>query len=262
MLQIVRSIYKMTGQMVRLPEDEDTPEKVSTEALPCTFPQVIVVLMKCSACFQRVDKIFRNMDLNKDARLTFDEFKEGSKQDPTIVQVTTGLVLGHEGRLLMNAGIVVIRWIGLAILTRKETACVGWRRGSEGEHHTYCTTTHQNMHRNIALAVRVDSCSFAYGVVSYSMFDNATRYLFLLAVHAISCLLYSPNTFSRKSTPSSTRAADTPSVSRIRLTGLTIVISSSVILSAGQLAIIPLIVLMRTPDICGSPSSPVCPRGW
>lgn len=29
MLAIVRSIYKMTGQMVRLPEDEDTPEKVS-----------------------------------------------------------------------------------------------------------------------------------------------------------------------------------------------------------------------------------------
>lgn len=28
MLQIVRSIYKMTGQMVQLPEDEDTPEKV------------------------------------------------------------------------------------------------------------------------------------------------------------------------------------------------------------------------------------------
>lgn len=61
MLQIVRSIYKMTGQMVQLPEDEDTPEK-------------------------RVDKIFRNMDLNKDHRLTYDEFKEGSKQDPTIVQ--------------------------------------------------------------------------------------------------------------------------------------------------------------------------------
>lgn len=27
------------------------------------------------------------MDLNKDAKLTFDEFKEGSKLDPTIVQV-------------------------------------------------------------------------------------------------------------------------------------------------------------------------------
>lgn len=28
MLKIVKSIYKMTGTMVTLPEDEDTPEKV------------------------------------------------------------------------------------------------------------------------------------------------------------------------------------------------------------------------------------------
>ena len=38
--------------------------------------------------FQRVDKIFRNMDRDKDAKLTFEEFVEGSKQDPTIVQVS------------------------------------------------------------------------------------------------------------------------------------------------------------------------------
>lgn len=37
---------------------------------------------------QRVDKIFRNMDVDKDDRLTYDEFVEGSKQDPTIVQVS------------------------------------------------------------------------------------------------------------------------------------------------------------------------------
>jgi len=30
MLQIVQSIYRMTGQMVKLPSDEDTPEKVSS----------------------------------------------------------------------------------------------------------------------------------------------------------------------------------------------------------------------------------------
>jgi Ca2+-binding EF-hand superfamily protein len=80
MLQIVKSIYKMTGQMVKLPEDEDTPEKVSSMVSFWTNPELITI--------KRVDKIFRNMDLNKDAKLTYDEFKEGSKQDPTIVQVS------------------------------------------------------------------------------------------------------------------------------------------------------------------------------
>jgi hypothetical protein len=39
MLQIVQSIHKMTGEMVKLPADEDTPEKVCMPlvALPNNF---------------------------------------------------------------------------------------------------------------------------------------------------------------------------------------------------------------------------------
>jgi Ca2+-binding EF-hand superfamily protein len=61
MLNIVDAIYKMVGTMIKLPPDEDTPEK-------------------------RVKKIFSLMDKKKDDRLTFDEFKEGSMKDPAIVQ--------------------------------------------------------------------------------------------------------------------------------------------------------------------------------
>jgi hypothetical protein len=43
------------------------------------------------ASLQRVDKIFAKMDMNKDAKLNYEEFKEGSKQDPTIVQVSIGM---------------------------------------------------------------------------------------------------------------------------------------------------------------------------
>ncbi|KAF9329076.1 Neuronal calcium sensor 1 [Linnemannia elongata] len=61
MLSIVDAIYKMVGTMIKLPPDEDTPEK-------------------------RVSKIFSLMDKDKDGCLTFEEFKEGSMKDPTIVQ--------------------------------------------------------------------------------------------------------------------------------------------------------------------------------
>ncbi|KAF9163215.1 Neuronal calcium sensor 1 [Actinomortierella ambigua] len=61
MLSIVDAIYKMVGTMVKLPPDEDTPDK-------------------------RVSKIFAFMDKDMDGCLTFEEFKEGSMKDPTIVQ--------------------------------------------------------------------------------------------------------------------------------------------------------------------------------
>ncbi|GAB7340963.1 hypothetical protein MBLNU457_7304t1 [Dothideomycetes sp. NU457] len=60
MLSIVEAIYKMVGSMVKLPEDEDTPEK-------------------------RVKKIFAMMDKDENGSLDMSEFKEGSKRDETIV---------------------------------------------------------------------------------------------------------------------------------------------------------------------------------
>ncbi|XP_055898829.1 neuronal calcium sensor 1 [Biomphalaria glabrata] len=64
LLDIVDAIYRMVGESVTLPEEENTPEK-------------------------RVNRIFQVMDKNKDDQLTFEEFLEGSKEDPTIIQALT-----------------------------------------------------------------------------------------------------------------------------------------------------------------------------
>ncbi|KAI0231550.1 Neuronal calcium sensor 1 [Lamellibrachia satsuma] len=75
MVDIVDAIYSMIGDMIDLPEDEDTPEK-------------------------RVNKIFMQMDTNRDGRLTKDEFIEGTKCDPWIVQALSLDVPSRRKRLI------------------------------------------------------------------------------------------------------------------------------------------------------------------
>ncbi|EHA99921.1 Neuronal calcium sensor 1 [Heterocephalus glaber] len=77
MLDIVDAIYQMVGNTVELPEEENTPEK-------------------------RVDRIFAMMDKNADGKLTLQEFQEGSKADPSIVQALSlydGLTPGNTSPL-------------------------------------------------------------------------------------------------------------------------------------------------------------------
>lgn len=59
---LLQAIYKMVGTviMMRMNQDGLTPQ-------------------------QRVDKIFKKMDRDKDDQITLEEFKEAAKSDPSIV---------------------------------------------------------------------------------------------------------------------------------------------------------------------------------
>lgn len=68
MLQITRIIYKSMGDrnLVTLPDDEATPEQASS------FP--VIGLNHSDCAIQFVDKIFLDKDLNKDNKLSYQEF--------------------------------------------------------------------------------------------------------------------------------------------------------------------------------------------
>lgn len=53
---------------------------------------------------KRVDKIFDQMDKNHDDRLTLEEFREGSKADPRIVQALSLGDGNHQQREQQQAG--------------------------------------------------------------------------------------------------------------------------------------------------------------
>lgn len=83
MLSIVDAIYKMVGSMVKLPPDEDTPEKRVNKIFELmdnvrALTRVVVVNIWLT------DKYTKKQDM--DGRLSMEEFKEGSKKDPTILQ--------------------------------------------------------------------------------------------------------------------------------------------------------------------------------
>lgn len=61
MLQVLEALYKMLANTTSFPEGEETPQK-------------------------RLDALFNLMDTNNDGVIDLQEYKEGAKKDPVIIQ--------------------------------------------------------------------------------------------------------------------------------------------------------------------------------
>ncbi|XP_042808727.1 hippocalcin-like protein 4 isoform X1 [Panthera leo] len=107
MLEIIEAIYKMVGTviMMRMNQDGLTPQ-------------------------QRVDKIFKKMDQDKDDQITLEEFKEAAKSDPSIVLL---LQSSPEVSLSAASAASFLMTVFNSVSNSLLCACSGWMLTSETE---------------------------------------------------------------------------------------------------------------------------------
>lgn len=81
----------MTGPMVKLPEDEDTPEKVCYQHSN---------ILRSRSFGQRVTKLFSLMDKDENGSISFEEFEKGCQEDKTIADALNKYTGGLSSMLL------------------------------------------------------------------------------------------------------------------------------------------------------------------
>lgn len=117
------------------------------------------------------------MDMNKDAKLNYEEFKEGSKQDPTIVQVSTGWSSIPRSIKGIDS-FVHVRIAGLESLRRTRISLSSREVASTGVIHMHRKPYSQTKQRNHLVLEIVFSpsylfvcraCSSAFSLVSLGL---------------------------------------------------------------------------------------------